>query len=108
MRRNISTPDGEQPIAKYRKKIEQTYINQKKAVLTFLNRNQTPQCMRQIEIGTKVPVYTICRILKEFQQRKIVEIKYDAVSPVSGFPSVHHYGLVSTLFSKAKGGHSYE
>ncbi|MBD1434849.1 hypothetical protein H8B06_18645 [Sphingobacterium sp. DN00404] len=100
MRRNISTPHGEQPISKYRNKIANSYLQQKKAVLTYLNRSKTAQCMRQIELGTGVPVYIVCRILDEFQRRKIVEIKYDGVSKVSGFPSVHHYGLVSTLFTK--------
>lgn len=87
----------EHSTAKYRKKIENLYIKQKKTVLQHLNKCKIAQSMREIEASTQVPIYNLCRIIAEFQKRKIVEVKYDAVSRLSGHPNVHHYGLVADL-----------
>ena len=90
----------QQSRAKYNKKIANIYVRQKKDVLAYLNRVKIPQCMREIEIGTGVPVYIICRVLAEFERRKIVEVKFIGESRISGFPNVKYYGLVPTLFQK--------
>lgn len=86
--------------SKYMKKIAHSYLIQKTKVLIHLAKATSPQCMREIEIATKIPVYILCRILTEFQKRKIVEVKSQGVSPISRFPNVKFYGLVNNLFGK--------
>ncbi|WP_167554229.1 MarR family transcriptional regulator [Sphingobacterium sp. CZ-2] len=90
-RRNITTTPRE--LAKYNQIISRKYFKQKLSVLRFLKESETPQCMRQIEAATSVPVYTICRIIRHFEKAGVIENKYDGKSQLSGFPSVHHYGL---------------